>query len=295
MGMSVRDPKRDGSQSEGSALTGSENEYVKARQQVQVLRAKLDGLLKFLRPAHPKIIKLNEEIAQQENLISLFKKQSVADLASRRDGIRLQIQNLEKVVKEWEVKALALSQRMAEYEQIRTKVERAKSLYERLSASVQGIDLNRSVSQEVVTVMERASPGVSIKPVSKVMTMGGLIGFGFGVVILMLLNRLDTRVHSLAELQEILGEPVVGQVPFVRAPKGVSKPALLSPHDERHAFSESFKSIRSLFLFPSSDAAVSKIVMITSGVPNEGKSTVAQNLAITMAMSGARTLWWMET
>jgi polysaccharide biosynthesis transport protein len=287
----ARDTKKDGGdQPDPYSVGGPESDYMRARQQVQLLKVRLEGLLRYLRPAHPKIVKLNEEIAQHEHLINIFKKQSVEQINNRREGIRLQIQNLQNVIKEWEVKALDLSKRMAEYEQLKSKVERAKSLYERLSASVQGIDLSRTVSQEMVTVMEAASPAISVKPVPKVLALGGVAGIALGIAILALMNRLDTRVHSLAEVEEVFGERVVGHVPKVRPRKGSPKPQMLVSKDDRHAFAESFKNIRSSLLFPSSDTEISKVLLVTSGVPNEGKSTVAQNLAITMAFSGARTI-----
>src|SRR6266496_6648250 len=48
---------------------GPEADYLKAKQQVQLLKAERDTLAKDLRPNHPKIIKLNDEITKQDKLI----------------------------------------------------------------------------------------------------------------------------------------------------------------------------------------------------------------------------------
>ena len=52
---------------------GPEADYLKAKQALQLLKAEKDTLSKDLRPKHPKIIKLNDEIAKSENLIKLYR------------------------------------------------------------------------------------------------------------------------------------------------------------------------------------------------------------------------------
>src|SRR3984893_6027889 len=55
------------------ADVGPEADYLKAKQQVQLLKAERETLAKDLRPNHPKIIKLNDEITKQEKLIQIFR------------------------------------------------------------------------------------------------------------------------------------------------------------------------------------------------------------------------------
>ena len=52
---------------------GPEADYLKAKQTLQLLKAEKETLSKDLRPKHPKIIKLNDEIAKSENLIKLYR------------------------------------------------------------------------------------------------------------------------------------------------------------------------------------------------------------------------------
>ena len=56
------------------------------------------------------------------------------------------------------------------------------------------------------------------------------------------------------------------------------------------SFAESYRNVRSSIFFMPYEGPRPKTFLITSAVPNEGKSTVSANLAITMALSGARTL-----
>src|SRR5438477_12551963 len=64
---------------------GPEADYLRAKQQVQLLKAERDILSKNLRPNHPKIIKINDEISKQEKLIDLYRGDSTALSASRLD------------------------------------------------------------------------------------------------------------------------------------------------------------------------------------------------------------------
>jgi polysaccharide biosynthesis transport protein len=64
----------------------------------------------------------------------------------------------------------------------------------------------------------------------------------------------------------------------------------LQPDDARHVFAESYRNVRSSIFFMPYQGPRPKTFLVTSAVPNEGKSTVSANLAITMALSGAKTL-----
>src|SRR2546423_8344609 len=91
---------------------GPEADYLKAKQQVQLLKAERETLAKDLRPNHPKILKLNDEITKQDKLIDLFRADTLEKLKTRRESIGKQMENLQANIKEWEAKALDLSQRL---------------------------------------------------------------------------------------------------------------------------------------------------------------------------------------
>src|SRR5205085_5190001 len=98
----------------------------------------------------------------------------------------------------------------------------------------------------------------------------------------------DDRFTSLIEINEKLGANLVGQVPEVTSfPPGGGLP-LLEMGDQRHAYAESYRNLRSAILFMAVEAQRPKVLLITSALPNEGKSTVAANLAKTLALGGAR-------
>jgi succinoglycan biosynthesis transport protein ExoP len=268
---------------------GPEADYLKAKQALQLLQAEKETLSKDLRPRHPKIIKLNDEIAKSENLIKLYRADTVEKLETRRKSIGKQMENLQSNIKEWETKALDLSQRLAQFNRIKGKVDRLKMLYDRLTNNLKEVNVSQSVdSGDQISIMEMAGPPISVRPgLLKSLLLGLGCGALAGVGILLLLDRIDDRMASFGEFQHQFSENVLGQIPKEKSKSGVM---LLQPDDLRHVTAESYRNIRSSIFFMPYEGPRPKTLLITSSVPNEGKSTISSNLAITLALSGARTL-----
>ena len=284
-------PSGEASEDKGMpfADVGPEADYLKAKQQVQLLKAERDTLAKDLRPKHPKILKLNDEITKQARLIELFRTDTVEKLDTRRKSIGKQMENLQSNIKEWEMKALDLSQRLAQFNRVKGKVDRLKTLYDRLTNNLKEIDVSQVVdSGDQVAIMEPATAPISVRPgLIKSLLIGLGCGAAAGLGILLLLDRIDDRMASFGEFQHHFSENVLGQIPKEKT-KG--KVSLLQAEDARHIFAESYRNVRSSLFFMPYDGPRPKTFLITSAVPNEGKSTISSNLAITMALSGARTL-----
>src|ERR1051325_9372386 len=125
------------------ADVGPEADYLKAKQALQLVKAERETLSKDLRPKHPKIIKLNDEITKQEKLIELYRQDTVEKLDTRRKSIGKQMENLQANIKEWEKKALALSQQLAQFNRVKGKVDRQKQLYDRLTSNLKYSAISR--------------------------------------------------------------------------------------------------------------------------------------------------------
>src|SRR5947208_5927639 len=144
---------------------GPEGDYLKAKQALQLLKAERETLSKDLRPRHPKIIKLNDEIEKQEQLISLYRQDAVEKLDTRRKSIGTQMENLQSNIKEWEKKALVLSQQLAQFNRVKGKVDRQKQLYDRLTNILKDVDMSQAVDPaDQVAILENATTPVSVRP-----------------------------------------------------------------------------------------------------------------------------------
>ncbi len=266
-------------------------DYVKVKQDILLLTAEKDDLGRYLRPKHPKMVALSEEIARRTRLLEIFRQENVDQLESRKSSLKLQIDNMEKDVTEWNAKTLEIGRKTAEFQRLKANAQRIQSLYDRLLATMQTLDVNKEISPESVNIMEKASTPYPERPdLRKKLRFGGLIGLACSLLLLVVIDRLDDRLNSFSELADLFDESVLGQIPRESSVNAAGNMALLQPHDERHSFLEAYRSLRSSLLYMGERGKVPKTVLVTSSVPNDGKSITAANLAITLANGGSRVL-----
>jgi capsular exopolysaccharide synthesis family protein len=187
-----------------------------------------------------------------------------------------------------------LGKRMADYNRIKDKVDRAQEAYRQQSTNLTNIDLNKNVDQDMVSVLEHATDPISVRPgLLRTMGLAAVSGLLLGVAILAVLAQYDDRILTTTDLEEVFKEQLLAQIPRVGgtgAAGGRDALSLLLADDERHAFAESLRSLRSSLVFLPAEGAAPRSFLITSAVPDEGKSTVAANLAVTFAFAGATVL-----
>jgi capsular exopolysaccharide synthesis family protein len=266
-------------------------EYERARQKIEVLRAERSSYARDLMPKHPIMVDLDGQIAQQQQLLDTFRKQSTEDLKRRRDAATLEIRNLETTIKEWEAKAAANSERLNQYATIQTGIARLRSQLETLGRSKGSIEITRNVDQEIISIRQKASVAQPKRPgVAQLLSMGLGLGLLAGILGLMVINSFDDRVDSVVDFQATFDDRLLATIPHVSSAVGTVDITPLLRDDERHSFVESLRSLRSSLLFLPFDGAAPRSFLVTSAVPNEGKSTVALNFAITMAMFDVRVL-----
>lgn len=273
-------------QGEVTGRTGPLAEYIKAKQQIALLEARIADYSVNLKPKHPIIVGLNNQVTLQKRLIEAYRDQSKSQLAAEKESYQVQIENTEAQIKEWQAKALDLSERMATYDKIKGKYDRSKDLYDRLLTSLQSVDVNKNIDQDIVTILQKASPSKPIK-LGMPAAFGGalLIGLLAGFGILILHDQIDDKLKSTRNFQEHFSEPIIGRVAFEAEPSKV-----LAGEDPRHAFAESFSNLRSSLLYLPYKNGRPKVLLVTSAQPSEGKSTVASNLAVSLSVTGAKVL-----
>lgn len=274
-----------------SQVTLLSSGYLKAKQDVQLMKAELREWSAFLKPKHPKIIKLAEDIDRQERLLEIFRQQGVDQLENRRNSVALQITNLDREIKEWEVKSLDISRKMAEYERIRANKQRVQTVYDRLLAAMQTLGVDKDISQESVAIIQKASPA---EPANlgavKGLIIASALGLIAGVGLLLMIERFDDRATTFTDLQDMFDEPILGQIPKVDTRNKNDPLALLQSGDDRHAFFEAYRNVRSSLLYMETEGTRPKTLLVTSAIPSDGKSMTTANLAITMALAGSRVL-----
>jgi len=272
-----------------SLLGGPEHAYVQAKRAVDKLMAERDEYGIYMRPKHPKIIELNRAIEREQNLLKILRRQTVQQLKDRKQSLAAELKNLNEVVKEWETKALKYSSLLADFERINSRLANTKALHDRLSASIESLDISLNIDQDTVSVLQSASEPMLPRD-NKVQEIlkGLLVGFVAGVAILFMLALMDNRLISVDDVTSRFEQPVMGVIPQQQQVDGNVE--LLHAYDERLIFAESCRNIRSSLLFMDSEGPPPQCILITSSVPSEGKSTLATNLSITLAFAYSKTL-----
>ena len=118
--------------------------------------------------------------------------------------------------------------------------------------------------------------------------IGFALGLVLGIALALLRKALDTRVRSATEIANGLGIPLLSRVPT--PPKRLAanyKLAMLSESDQTHL--EAHRKLRVAVDYANSSVNA-KVIMVTSAIEQEGKSTTVANLAVAMARAGRNTV-----
>jgi capsular exopolysaccharide synthesis family protein len=283
---SLFDSLREQNAGPSAVATGVQSAY----QQVELLKLEREKLSKYLRPKHPKIVKLNEEIGQAQKVLEIYGTQNRDQLASARQALKMRSASVQASIKEWQAKVVEANARIAEADHLKLNVARTQSLYDRLVALLNNVDISRNIDQDTLAILEPASSAERThiyELMALALALVGGLTVGVGVVCLIALR--DDRFTSVSEVNAALGNSVVGLLPEMTPPAkdGMS---LLEINDPHSMYAESYRSLRSALLYLPTGGGRPKVVLITSAVPNEGKSTIAANLARTLASGGSRVL-----
>ncbi|PYJ82958.1 MAG: hypothetical protein DME22_16955, partial [Verrucomicrobia bacterium] len=258
--------------------------------QLELLKLERAKFSRYLRPEHPKIVKLDDEIERGKQIIEIYRHQSREQLAVTQQATKFRMSNVLGSIQEWEGKVVEANSRIAEAERLKLNVSRTQSLYERLLTLLQNVDLVRNLDQETFGILDAASTARPYRQEVALLGVAILGALAVGLGIILLLSVRDDRFRSVAEVTEKLGDAVVGQVPEVLKARRHSPLPLLEHDDPRHMYAESYRSLRSALLFLVTEGERPRVLLIASALPNEGKSTIAANLALILALGGPRVL-----
>jgi polysaccharide biosynthesis transport protein len=145
-----------------------------------------------------------------------------------------------------------------------------------------------STSPVKVSVVKRADePTAPVSPRKPLnLALGVLIGLAVGNGAAVLRETLDTTVKDSDQIQRELGLARLGAIAYDADARKRPLIVQADPHSSR---SEAFRQLRTNLQFVDIDRAP-RSILVTSSVPNEGKTTTATNLAIVLAQSGTRVL-----
>lgn len=271
-------------------LTRIEQEYLDSQTSLQSLQAEKERLLRTYGTQHPNIRDVDSKIDTANSRIVILGQQTKEEWGRRVKSIDVRMAALQSEVKTWEVKARDANEKIVTQQAHKSEYERSLQDYQDWKKKLEQLSTIGVIGGEPVTIMERPTEAVEDQPDLWVPLFIAMVcGLGAGGLILILFDRLDDRMTSFSEFQALFpNEAVLGQIPEQSVRGDVT---LLRPNDERHLYAEAFRNLRSSILFKNwRGGKPPKIILVTSAVPNEGKTTTVSNMAVTMALGGARVL-----
>ena len=281
-------PKNDRKNS-GQGGDSLGNRWLDKQEQLAIKESELKERSIVWKPAHPRFQQLVREVNDLRLTLDVLKDEATKNLDGVLRRLNAEIQTKGEAITELEKKAGDFSKILAKYATLKQDVEHNEAAYTLTRASLDKVRTGPA-AQEILAIRQQASPGVvENKGIVSHLLTGLIGGFLLGIVILFLLDRSDDRLSSSSEMIEQFNEAIVGQIPDVASSRTNVGLPLLQEEDERFMFAEAFRSLRSSLIFMPNQTEL-KTLIVTSAIPNEGKSTITSNLALTMANAGARVL-----
>ncbi len=141
-----------------------------------------------------------------------------------------------------------------------------------------------------------ATYGEPVWPILPVILgIGGLLGLLAGFGLGCLVELADKTFHNPDEIMKQLNVPLIGHIPVIGQSKrylvenSLIEPGVCTYHRPKSQVSEAFRAVRTALYF-NTQGKQHSVIQITSPTPGDGKSTLASNLAVSIAQSGKRVL-----
>ena len=218
-------------------------------------------------------------------------------VSDRLDKIDRQLRELDRVFDGEQDDAMAMQAFVVQDEALQKDMLRTQQLFEAVVARLNEINIIRDHGSERMRVMAAPELGRQVSPnLVKILGLAGVLGGMAGFGLAYLLDVTQASFNSPDEIRTLLQRPIVGMIPQL-PPKSLTvrpgmeslAPILVAAHRNNSNAAEAFRAVRTSLFF-SMQGRSHQVVQVTSPLPSDGKSTLAANLAITIAQAGKRVL-----
>ena len=226
---------------------------------------------------------VNKEInAEVQHILGNFK--NAYDIAVRREqALEVDLQRLT---------AGHNSEAYQQLRQLRRLAETDRNLYQSYLSQYNDISERRSLQDASARIISPATlPRSPTSSHRKLYALGAILGLGGGFLLAFLLEYLWSGIKTGTEIEQSFGRPVVGMIPLMqyRKSRGVSFDRLLQRMVDE-PLSQLSEAVNAMRIGLELSSANPKVILITSPLPVEGKSTVAMLLSASSAEAGKRTV-----
>jgi capsular exopolysaccharide synthesis family protein len=258
-------------------------------------------------PNFPKVQRLQ---AQLKDLDQLIQKEQVNTLnrieidyreAKQRETLLAQALDQQKV------ETNEMAERMVEYNILKREAEANKALYDGLMTKLKEVGISAALQSSNIRVVDPAMiPAYPSRPAkARNIAMAFLVGLVGGIGLALMREYLDNTVKTPDDIETLARLPSLAVVPqFGGSSTNGSRKRLLhgiasnghekrielvAQHLPKSQMSEAFRALRTSLLL-SQPGRPPQVILVTSALPREGKTTAAANLAVTLAQLGDSTV-----
>ena len=275
---------------------------VKLRSQEEDLHRQLAQASVRFQPTYPKVEELSEQLTAVQTdikteitrLETKYKKDYQAALG-REKLLRASLENQKS-------EENRLNESSIEYSLLKRDVESNRQLYEGLLQKLKEAGVMTGLRSSNVRIVDPASaPMTPSSPnIPRNLLMAMVVGLAGGLASAFILESRDNTLHSLEQVRVLTALPSLAVIPFSARPTSKSlplslakglppAPAIASATRPKSEIAEAYRALRTSILLSKSGRSA-KILMVTSALPQEGKTTTCVNLATVLAQQGARVL-----
>jgi len=269
-----------------ASLETLKSELLDRLRQIRVeLKAEYESKRATYKPDYPEMLQLshriNEVEARMQDEIGFYTRGAEVEYKS---ALANEL-SLRKRVGELQNELLDLQGRSVQFNILKRESDTNKQLYDALLQRYKEIGVGGEVATNNVSVVDPARKGVRFKPSLPMnLRLGLLLGLALGVGLAFLREQLDDTLKSPEDIERHLGLHVYGVIPNVEH-------GLIGSisDDPRSSFSEAYRSLRTGLQYATDDGAP-RILLVTSALAREGKTTSSVMLARNFAQLGRKVL-----
>jgi capsular exopolysaccharide synthesis family protein len=189
-------------------------------------------------------------------------------------------------------KVKRLNERAQDLLQLTSELERKKEFGRQLAERIHQLEMasggRKLIEVDVVEpalVPDEPSFPRPKRTMAVALVCGALLGAGLAL----LRDRMDGRLRSIEEIQNVIGLPILGVVPQMAGRRTAVARAMTVHLDPRSVVAEAYRTIRTAIYFGTSGSRC-KTILVCSPESGDGKTTSASNLAIAIAQTGRNVL-----
>jgi succinoglycan biosynthesis transport protein ExoP len=255
-------------------------------------------------PAYPKLAQLNNQLKEIDSQIQSEMKKIISKVRGQYMTALQREKMLYDALEKQKQEANKLNESAIQYNLLKRDSESYRQLYEGLLQRMKEAGVSAGLKSNNFRIVDTARvPTGPIEPnIPRNLGFALVLGLMSGVGLAFLLEGLDNTVRTTEQAQMISGLAPLGMIPL--GSKGAreggnEKRLVLAASNEavelitqvrpQSQMAESYRALRTSLLLTSLGAPP-KVIMVTSALPQEGKSTTSINCAIVLAQKGVRVL-----